>query len=267
MGFFDFFKKTIQTARETQPTRAEHVIYTNKKDSVVQQSITDETFNSRQFQAETLAFALMIYNKSNNDYLAVHKALIEMQDVKLSQKQADIITERLKLFNELDSRKKRFKSIVSDAQILVNQGLKKEAFEFAYNAYVKDSSDIELIQVITQLADMFNSEDYVLQVFDKLIVINPQEAYNIEYRRALYFKTKKHFKEAIELFEKLNTELQFAWNYYQIAIIQNLLGNIDACFENLKKTFELDPNLKQDAKNYQELKNLQQNAAFILLTN
>jgi len=192
--------------------------------------------------------------------------LADLEGIQLSGPQASKIIEKLKLFNEAVSRKDRFKSIVARAQDLVNNRQQKEAFDFAYNAYIEDSSDIDLAELVSQIAGLFSSQEEVLNIYDSLAAVNPGDSYNIRYRKALYLKAKQRFNEATTIFEQLNRELEFAWNYYQIAIMQNLLGNTDDCLEQLKKTFALDPRLKADAKQYPELANLQQEPVFIAIT-
>lgn len=86
------------------------------------------------------------------------------------------------------------------------------------------------------------------------------------YVKGLYLKGKGLNDEAIKVFSDLNKQSQFAWNYYQIAIIENIKGNTSACLKNLETTFELDPTLKSDASSYVELQNLQSNAEFLKMT-
>jgi tetratricopeptide (TPR) repeat protein len=267
MGLSNFFNKIIKNARQGHPVSDEHKIYENTKpiDQTKGRPVDDIEFESKQFQSEILAYALWKYKENKNNYEIVRKTLDEIKDVQLNEQQKDKIIETLKLWNQLNTKQERFKDLVGKSQTLINEGKKKEAYELVYNAYLEDHSDIELVPVIAQILDMFGSEDEVLEVFNKLVIINPQDAFNIEYRKALYLKAKKRFDEAIRIFEKLNTELVFAWNYYQIAIIENLRGNVDACFSNLKRSFELDPNLKQDAKTFPELANLREHKNFIAL--
>lgn len=265
MGILNFFKKTIQNARENQPIDEENALRKGPKSTQKRRSISDETFNTRQFQREILAVALWKYNENKQDYSSAYKYLIEMEDIYLSEKQANEVIETLKLWNDLKSKKDRFNSLVSQAQTLIDSGYREKAFELVYNTYVEDPFDIELVQVISQLADIDKPQSHVLKIFDSLAAVNPQDAYNIKYRKALYLKAKTRFNEALDIFEALNVELPFAWNYYQIAIIQNLLGNTELCLNNLTTTFQLDPDLKQDARSFPELQNLQQDPRFLSL--
>jgi tetratricopeptide (TPR) repeat protein len=74
------------------------------------------------------------------------------------------------------------------------------------------------------------------------------------------------FDEAITQFEEINKIHEFSWNYYQIAIMKNRQDKIQECLRYLKTTFELEPGLKNDAKQYPELQNLWLNQEFIELT-
>jgi len=269
MGLSQFLKKIIQGAREGNPVRDEHKILEKEPPvrNPVNRVYTDDEFdNNMQLHKELMAYALWKYEENNNDYEAARKSLADLDGIQLSGPQTNKIIEKLKLFNEALSRKDRFKSVVAQAQDLVNNRQQKEAFDFAYNAYIEDSSDIDLAELVTQIAGLFSSEEEVLNIYDNLVAVNPDDSYNIRYRKALYLKAKRRFDEAIVIFEELNIELEFAWNYYQIAIMQNLVGNTDYCLDQLKKTFALDPQLKADAKKYHELANLQQEPDFIAIT-
>ena len=77
---------------------------------------------------------------------------------------------------------------------------------------------------------------------------------------------KKDYEKAISTFDHLNKEREFSWNYYQMAIIKNFQDKTDECFYLLRKTFELEPELKEDAKQIPDLQNLSTNSNFIELT-
>ena len=266
MGLSQFLKKIIEGAREGNPIREEYQIL--KKEPPARnrstETFTEERFdNDEQLNYELMAFVLWKYGDDKNDYQATRRSLEDLEDFVLSDRQKDRLIEKLKLYNEGIERKERFKSIVAQAKELVNNRQQKEAYKFVYEAYKEDSSDVNLAELITQIAGLFSSEDEVLNIYDSLIAVNPRDSYNIKYRKALYLKAKQRFNEAIAVFEQLNLELEFAWNYYQMAIMENLIGNTDSCLKLLKKTFALDPRLKADAKQYPELANLQLEPAFI----
>jgi hypothetical protein len=105
MGIFDFFKKANQTARESGLRNEEPVIHKTINNPTKRRLISDEKFNNQQFQREMLAFALWKYNENSCDYLAAHKSLIKMEDIELTEKQADKIIEKLKLLNNLKIKK------------------------------------------------------------------------------------------------------------------------------------------------------------------
>lgn len=59
---------------------------------------------------------------------------------------------------------------------------------------------------------------------------------------------------------------EFSWNYYQMAIVKNFQHKTDECLALLKKTFELEPELKTDAVSLPYLQNLSSDRNFIELT-
>lgn len=96
--------------------------------------------------------------------------------------------------------------------------------------------------------------------------INKHAQYQLEYTKGLYLKTLCSFDEAILVYESLNKLQDFSWNYYQIAIMKNLQGKTRESLDYLKITFDLEPGLKEDAKQFPELENLWTNAEFMALT-
>ncbi len=114
--------------------------------------------------------------------------------------------------------------------------------------------------------DLFKSDEEIDSYIDKAKIENPDESYNLEYRKGLYYKLKQQYEKAIEIFSAQNKIHEFAWNYYQIAIIKNLQGKTEECLSYLEKTFQLDYEIKEDAKNYFELENLHSNQRFKEIT-
>ena len=52
--------------------------------------------------------------------------------------------------------------------------------------------------------------------------------YETEYQKGLKLKSKKYFEEAIGIWTNLNQIYDFSWNYYQIGILENLMGKSSA---------------------------------------
>ena len=65
--------------------------------------INNEKFHSLQFQNEILAFALWKYKENNNDYSKVKIELSQLKDVSLNEKQTEIIIEKLKIINNIET--------------------------------------------------------------------------------------------------------------------------------------------------------------------
>ncbi|SHF09513.1 tetratricopeptide repeat protein [Pedobacter caeni] len=111
------------------------------------------------------------------------------------------------------------------------------------------------------------SKEKALDQFDKFENELPRKAtYQLNYCKGLYLKDLGDFDAAIQTFKKLNALQEFSWNYYQIGIIKNLQNETDESITYLKLTFDLEPALKQDAKQYFELENLWTNPKFVEIT-
>jgi tetratricopeptide (TPR) repeat protein len=96
--------------------------------------------------------------------------------------------------------------------------------------------------------------------------VNEEAKYQLKYNMGLYLKGIGKFDDAIELYEDLNKVQEFSWNFYQIAIMKNLQGKTEESLKFLRNTFDLEAELKEDAKNFPELQNIWTNPEFIEMT-
>ncbi|WP_345953286.1 hypothetical protein [Mucilaginibacter sp. PAMB04168] len=96
--------------------------------------------------------------------------------------------------------------------------------------------------------------------------IKPEAQYQLGYCKGLYLKGIGDRQSAFEVFENLNKIQPFSWNYYRMAIMSNLENRTAECLQLLNKAFELEPQIKMDAKRYPELQNLWENEEFIGIT-
>jgi len=264
MGLFDFFKKKTQREKPKPSTR--QTVKSTVKKTIIKQTYSEQEFKSLQLQKEMMAFALWKYEEHNQNYDKVRAEISKMEGSKFTAEQVDFLVESLRVWNIRAEEKERFDATVQQVQGLLNEGKVKPAFQLIYDIYLENKAHINLVGLLVQVADMFMEETAILELFDELKTKNPDEKYNLEYRKALFLKDKKAYVEAILTFVSLNKEHNFAWNHYQIAIIENLRGNKESCFKYLEQTFELDPTLKADARQFSELQNLWKEEGFIKLT-
>ncbi|MDP9957002.1 tetratricopeptide (TPR) repeat protein [Epilithonimonas hungarica] len=157
-------------------------------------------------------------------------------------------------------------ALFNKARILVSQKSYDEALKITEKIYSTDNTNMNYVGFILELLELYKSETEVENYIEKLKDNNPNESYNIEYRKGLYYKSKKLYDKAIQVFNSQNKIHEFGWNYYQIAIIKNLQGKTSESIDYLKKAFQLDPNIKKDAKTYEELENLHNDSQFLKIT-
>lgn len=123
--------------------------------------------------------------------------------------------------------------------------------------------------VIRLLLDVFGrlTKDRALSEFENMKQqMNVNSHYQLAYCKGLYLKGIRSYDEAITIFEELNQQYEFSWNYYQIGIIKNVQGKTEECLSCLKNTLRLEPGLNEDMKQYPELQNLWTDPKFMLLT-
>lgn len=157
-------------------------------------------------------------------------------------------------------------ALINKARLLVSQKSYDEALKITEKIYSTDNTNMNFVGFILELLELYKSETEIENYIEELKAKNSYESYNIEYRKGLYYKSKGHYDKAIQVFNSQNNFHEFAWNYYQIAIIKNLQGKTSESIDYLKKAFQLDHNIKEDAKTYVELENLHNDSRFLEIT-
>lgn len=230
----------------------------------------------------TLAYANKgtLYARKNDNEKAIYfynRALeIEPDNLQILENKMDLLFEMMTESNESEF-------IETVKTILKNDETNPNALIFVIQFYSKNNEMEKALIDLKKLFSIYHKEhvaiDLLLNTFHKLSKeralsefmnfrkdFDEQARYQLDYCRGLYLKGLGDFDEAITQFEEINKIHEFSWNYYQIAIMKNRQDKIQECFKYLKTTFELEPGLKNDAKQYPELQNLWLNQEFIELT-
>lgn len=227
----------------------------------------------------TLAYANKgsLYTKKDQKDKALefyNKALkIEPNHVEILENKMDLLFKMM-----TDQNEKEF--IETAATILKNDPQHPNALIYIIQFHVKENDLENALKSVKILFSNFHSESIAIQllldVFHKLPneralnefsilrnELNDNAKYQLEYCKGLYLMGIKEYEISISTFENLNNQHEFSWNYYQIAIIKNFQNKTDECLTFLKKTFELEPDLKEDAKEIPYFQNLATNPAFL----
>ncbi|QXP78776.1 MULTISPECIES: tetratricopeptide repeat protein [Winogradskyella] len=195
-----------------------------------------------------------------NDSNALECRIALMSELK---KKVDVKSEANKI---LDIDPNNINALHNKVRELFLENSFQEAFEIAERIYSLDKNNMNSISLLIQVGEKFKSEKEIIELLEKLKTENQQEKYNIEYQKGLYYKSIGQDEKAISVFNSQNLEYDFAWNYYQIAIIKNNQKKTNECLDYLEKAIQRDLNIKQDARHYQELKNLFDNPEFKKIT-
>ncbi len=147
-------------------------------------------------------------------------------------------------------------------QYYLKHNLKTDALTAVKQLFKNYFHETLTIQLMIDTMNLFTEEEALIEFKNIEKEVNERAQYQLYYNKGLYLKGIRKYDHAIEVFNQLNQIEPFSWNYYQIAIINNVQGNLEACLENLKLTFDLEPDLKEDAKHYHELQNLADNKLF-----
>ncbi|WP_421943628.1 tetratricopeptide repeat protein [Pedobacter sp.] len=150
-------------------------------------------------------------------------------------------------------------------QILIKQRNIQEAIDRVEQLFISYYHQQYVLNLFTGVFNLLEKNEALARFESFAEKLDNDGKYQLTYLKGIYLKGLNDYDDAINLFNDLNAERKFSWNYYQIAIMENLKGNMEKCLLNLKKTFELEPELKEDARSYHELKNLHDNLHFLSL--
>lgn len=182
--------------------------------------------------------------------------------------QIEDFANQLKILNRiLEIHENAYQPLFQKVLALYRLKRGKESIQEAQNLLSLYPEQTEIIDNMLVILRESVSKEEALRVMDKWAVYHPKNRYNIVYRKGLMYMGYEEYQKAIDLFNELNKEHEFAWNYYQIGIISNINGNTEECLHNLEKTFALDSSLIEDARNFEGLANLKDNEMFNNLLN
>jgi tetratricopeptide (TPR) repeat protein len=229
----------------------------------------------------TLAYANKgkLYGLKNDTEQALfftNKALeLEPGHPQILENKLDFVFE---LFQEGKINEHEF--ILNIKDVLASDPQNPNALIFIIQFYQKENRIEDAARSVRELFKKYYSEQFTIQLMvDTMYMLPEEEAlkqfdiienesgeeaqYQLRYNKGLYLKGIGKYDEAILLYDQLNAIQPFSWNYYQMAIMKNLQGNTVECLKLLKTTFELEPSLKEDARNFPELQNLFTDPEFI----
>lgn len=232
----------------------------------------------------TLAYAnkgklFSLKNDNEKALLLINKALdIEPHHQQILDNKVHIVYE---LLNENKIDEKEFIDNIND--ILTKDAINPNALIYIIQYYLKQNqTELALqslkklfvnyynesitIQLMLNTFNQLSEEEALIQFAELNSEINEEANYQLNYNKGLFLKGKGKWDEAIIVFNELNAIQEFSWNFYQIAIIKNLQDKTEESLDFLKTTFNLEPELIEDAKKFPELKNLWSNPKFIELT-
>ena len=232
----------------------------------------------------TLAYAnkgklFSLKNDNEKALFFTNKALdLEPNHKQIIDNKVDIVFE---LFQESKIDESEFITYIKD--ILVKDSENPNALIYIIQHYLKNNQIDNALHSVKKLFVNYYTEHITIQLmldtigklseeealnqFDLIEKeVNEEAKYQLNYNKGLYLKGIRKFDEAIKLYNDLNEVQEFSWNYYQMGIMKNLQGKTDESIELLKTTFKLEPELKEDAKNFPELENLWSNSKFIEIT-
>lgn len=149
-------------------------------------------------------------------------------------------------------------------QFYLNNNDIDNALESVKRLFSEYHSESIVIHLLLDTFGKINDKEEVIKLFNEFErEFSEQAKYQLNYCRGLYLKDIGDYDEAISIFEKLNILHKFSWNYYQMGIMKNLQGRKEECLVYLQTAFNMEPALKQDAKQFPELENLRYDPQFL----
>lgn len=218
-------------------------------------------------------------NDSEKALLFTNKALeIEPNHPQMLGNKVDIVYD---LLNEHKIDEQEFIANIKD--VLTKDSENPNALIYIIQYFLKQNQLDNALQNVKKLFTNHYTEQITIQLMLNILGQLPEEEalkqfgiieseandeakYQLKYNKGLYLKGIGKFDDAIKLYNELNKVQEFSWNFYQIAIMKNLQGKTEDSLEFLKTTFNLEPELKEDAKNFPQLQNIWANPEFIEIT-
>jgi hypothetical protein len=156
--------------------------------------VDDETFHATQFQTEILAFAFWKYNEKGNDYNKVKIELYNLKDVNLSEKQIEIIIEKLKTINDNKDAKSIQIGQIWEYKTRINE----------------EKSRVKIFKI-----DNVNNEEIIHIIISDLKIKNTQKTENVDNVGHVPL-SKKAFLSSITKLERQESILpQIEEGYYE----------------------------------------------------
>jgi tetratricopeptide (TPR) repeat protein len=100
-----------------------------------------------------------------------------------------------------------------------------------------------------------------MQQIDKSLKLNPNYGY-ARFNKALANELYRHYDEAIEWYKKALEVEKFEWSYYGIASVYGRKSDVENTVKYLKLAIDINPNIKNEAKNEEDFDNVRERKEF-----
>ena len=100
-----------------------------------------------------------------------------------------------------------------------------------------------------------------MQQIDQSLKLKPDYGY-ARFNKALANELYRNYDEAIKWYKKDLEVEKFEWSYYGIASIYGRKGDIENTIKYLKLAIDINPNIKNAAKNEEDFDNVQDSMEF-----
>lgn len=151
-------------------------------------------------------------------------------------------------------------------QFNLKNGKVQAALSSVKKLFANYHSEHMAIQLLLATFSMLPEAESIKEFDHYHQTLMPDAQYQLGYCKGLHLQSLNKFEEAIAVFDSLNKLQPFSWSYYQMAIIKNLQSETEECLALLEQTFNLEPELKEDARQFPHLQNLWNDPRFIAIT-
>lgn len=100
-----------------------------------------------------------------------------------------------------------------------------------------------------------------MQQIDQSLKLNPNYGY-ARFNKALANELYEHYDEAIIWYKKDLEVEKFEWSYYGIASIYGRKGDVNNTVKYLKLAIDINPSVKNNAKNEKDFDNVRNHMEF-----
>lgn len=210
---------------------------------------------------------IVVNTTIKNNAIQNSDALVVNNKTKLTANKSEEIEKQIIKENEIKKQqqiKQKQEDLEKKWKIGYDQFFKKE-YKLAIETerqVIKEDPNFYKAYAVEGIALAYN-KDFIkgIEQIDQALKLKPNYGY-ARFNKALANELYGHYDEAIKWYKKALEVEKFEWSYYGIASIYGRKGVIKNTINYLKLAIDINPNVKNEAKNEKDFDNVRDSIEF-----